>query len=281
MAPWPNLFVVGASKAGTTSLWRYLDAHPDIFMSRMKEPHYFAGFMPHTRIAALETDDYLALFRGAEHVRWRGDASPSNLVHARAAPAIKERCPDARIVISLRDPVERAYSAYLQRRLRGTVDETFTDVAREGSKNVSGDHGRFIASYLAAEHVERYQRLFGPALHILLFEDLVADRAAVMGGVFEFLDVDAGLAPADPTPHNAFRSARGPVADRLLASQGLRRRARQIVPAPLRPQVERILSQPAPKPALPDDARVMLTTYYRDDVERLGELLGRPLPWGS
>ena len=76
---WPNLFVVGAAKAGTTSLWRYLDQHPAIYMSPVKEPHYFSSFTPGLFPAVKDEGEYLELFRDAGDAPLRGEASASYL----------------------------------------------------------------------------------------------------------------------------------------------------------------------------------------------------------
>ena len=105
---WPNLFVVGAAKAGTTSLWRYLDQHPAIYMSPVKEPHYFSSFTPGLFPAVKDEGEYLRLFRDAGDAPLRGEASASYLWDAETPRRHPSRSPDAKIVISLRDPVERA-----------------------------------------------------------------------------------------------------------------------------------------------------------------------------
>src|SRR5437763_505157 len=112
-ARWPNLFVVGAPKAGTTSLWLYLDRHPDIWMAPVKEPQFFSGLW-------YDQDSYLRLFAPGARFKLRGEASPSYLAKAGVAEASKRVSPDARIVIMLRDPVERAYSKYPQEANRRT-----------------------------------------------------------------------------------------------------------------------------------------------------------------
>src|SRR5262245_16436607 len=116
--PAPNFFIVGAAKAGTTSLHAYLSAHPQVFMPALKEPHYFAdfelspefdNFMPVIR----DQPAYQDLFRGSQGSTAVGEASPSYLCDPAAAARIKAAIPDAKIVISLRNPVDRAYSHYL------------------------------------------------------------------------------------------------------------------------------------------------------------------------
>ena len=105
---WPNLFIPGVEKGGTTSLWQHLDAHPDVFMSEVKEPSFF---IPDRHEAAKTEARYLSLFEGREEA-WLGEASVRYFYDELAPGRIREAAPDGRILIILRNPVDRAYSAY-------------------------------------------------------------------------------------------------------------------------------------------------------------------------
>src|SRR6267142_5190973 len=112
---WPNFFIVGAPKAGTTSLYHYLRQAPGVFLPICKEPHYFSLSEPTPGSCLLfrpitRKSKYLALFRGSEHHKARGDASPSYLVTESAAIRIRAEVADAKIIIMLRDPIQRAFS---------------------------------------------------------------------------------------------------------------------------------------------------------------------------
>src|ERR1700712_5403611 len=119
----PNLFIIGAAKSGTTSLHYYLSQHPDIFMSTVKEPHFFAnvkekdkriyeqpkkGEIHHTRIIT-DLDVYLSIFESDHPVIYRGEASPSYFFDSDAAKKVFDFNPEARIIILLREPVSRAF----------------------------------------------------------------------------------------------------------------------------------------------------------------------------
>src|SRR5688572_20545105 len=102
----PNLFLVGAPRCGTTALYTYLKAHPDVFMSPIKELHYFSTdlFQPAPQAIIRNEGDYMAMFAGAEGQRWVGEASPYYIYSATAPAAIKAFSPDARLVVTLRNP---------------------------------------------------------------------------------------------------------------------------------------------------------------------------------
>ena len=113
----PNFFMVGAPKTGTSSFFNYLSEHPDIFLPAVKELHYFS----YPEVSDTYYDipfvtsesEYLRLFDGRRNEKMAGDLSPSYLFQSRAAERILRFQPDARIIISLRNPIKRAISHYL------------------------------------------------------------------------------------------------------------------------------------------------------------------------
>ena len=110
----PNFLIVGAQKAGTTSLHYYLKQHPQIYMSLRKEPHFFEGmhwdFYRPGRIMLPVTDlaDYQALFEGVTDEKAIGEASASYLYSPKAPTLIKRSIPDARLIAILRNPADRS-----------------------------------------------------------------------------------------------------------------------------------------------------------------------------
>ena len=281
---WPNLFVVGASKAGTTSLWHYLGLHPEIYMSPVKEPHYFSGYDPTLLPVVHDEREYLALFAGAGDEKLLGEASYSYLWKGPTAGRIKAKSPHAQIVIALRDPVERAYSSYWNQ-VRGFGEQrTFAEVAAEG---VAAMHdGRYadagsIGPSFYAEAVEHYLETFGESVHVVVFEELATDARTEVRRLYGRLGVDAGFADGlDFAPQNEFALPKGRLAARLLSSEPARRAARALVPLPVRGRIERAFLRGGPKPELDEATRVRLREVYAPDVDRLRGVLGRDLPWG-
>lgn len=277
---WPNLFVVGAAKAGTTSLWRYLGQHPEIFMSRLKEPHFFSGYRPPIYPVVHDEAAYLRLFAAAA-TRLRGEASPSYLWSEAAATRIKRVSPDAKILIALRDPVERAHSLHAHVRRIGLERAGFAAaVAAELRSGSPPEGSEYVARSRYAADVARYRDLFGENVRVILFEELVADVGRELAGVFAFLGVDPGVATRiEPEAHNAHAEPSGRLAALALRSRRARVAARRLVPETLRGRIERRLLQNVPRPQ-PDAATdELLTEVFAPDVAELGRLLGRPLPW--
>jgi hypothetical protein len=277
---WPNLFVVGVVRGGTTSLWGYLQQHPEIYMSPVKEPHFFtkAGskLAPHY---ATERN-YLALFSGARE-RFRGEASASYFGDAASPRAIKRVSPDAKILVILRDPVERAYSHYWHAVGNGRETRDFADAVQD---ELAGHRPEGTEPYVRrgfyCEALRRYLDLFGDSVLVLFLEDLSREPATTLHGVFRFLGVDPEFADRVVVERrNEARLPRGRVSSRVLRSGLARRVAAGIVPHKLRPSVESLLSTKPAHPPLTPEMRGLLAGIYAPDEEELRSILGRPLPW--
>jgi Sulfotransferase family len=268
---WPNLFVVGAARSATTMLWRNLGAHPEIFMSPFKEPHHFADeARPEPFPSFRDEAAYLELFAGAAGERYLGEASTNYLPSPAAPGRIRERSPDARIVISLRDPVTREHSIVLLGQRQGARRDDFAETIRAG-----------LAPFSYAESVGRWLDAFGDRVHVLVFEELVADVRGALGDLFEWLDLDPSPAQTLQTgPVNRFGVARSRPAGALMRSQRARRAAGVLLPRSVREWLYDRAVPHAPPPPIDPNAVALLRERTRADTERLECLLDRELPWG-
>jgi hypothetical protein len=267
----PNFFVIGAPRSGTTSTYEYLNAHPDVFMSPVKEPDFFSRAsldVAHspggTLAASLEVDaqahaalkedlaGYLDLFGGAQGEKRRGEASAVYLGHPTAAWHIRGYVPDAKLIAILRDPAERAHSHYVHgkriyaehgRKIAiGTenrsVDEEFARAVesayRDGPpERAISDPEVWVRSGFYFQHLRRWQSLFPPEqLIVFLFEDLVRDPAGFMRRIFEFLAVDDSFALPTTEAFNASVVPRSRGLFSLFTTRNpLMRHARSMAPA--------------------------------------------------
>ena len=279
----PNLFVVGAAKSGTTSLWTHLDAHPDIFMSRPKEPHFFSrGGHPGLPVVK-DPDAYAKLFVEGVGRRYRGDASPSYLWDAESPKRIRESAPQARILISLRDPVERAYSNYLGHMRMSLDKRTFSQAVHDELADRDVDLAATPAPHVARgfydEQVARYLETFRDATLVLFFDEFVANVRGTMGRVFEWLQLDSTPAHTlDPAPVNPYFMPRNARAAALVRVPGARRVGNALLRGRLRARIDRVVFDPE-KPALDPALRHLLREVYAPHDARLRGLLGRSLPW--
>ena len=279
----PTFFIIGAAKAGTTSLSYYLGLHPEIHMSRLKEPHFFAGPengipYPVTRVERLE--DYERLFE--TDLRVRGEASPSYTQYARRTGVperIKEAVPDAKLVYVVRDPIARAMSHYTHWRAIGLENRPLADALADAESltNIYTCGGRY------ATQLEQYLHHFrGDDLLVLDQHDLRRDRRSVLRRIYSFLDVDPDFWSIELDHElNVNRVTRGTRYAKLRghAAAG----AEALLPTSLRLQlrraVETVEARLLPKdepPVLDDDLRARLVELYAPEVERLRAHTGQP-----
>jgi hypothetical protein len=285
---WPNLFLVGAAKAGTTSLYHHLARHPDVYMAPVKEPHFFSQIEPRPELAAFfpsirDEDSYLKLFAAATDERLLGDASTSYLAYARAAERISAASPQAKIVIMLRNPVERAYSHYWNDVREGFEKRTFMEAIQEELETDTPEWGVssvYVDCGFYSERVERYLRRFTDSTFILFFEEFVADAPRELQRLFQSLEIDPSAPSHDrPVNRNPFALPRNAMSRRLLGSGRARTVARRLAPRRVRSRVRDALLVPAQKPPMAAEARELLSKLYRPDVERLAEIVRRRPPW--
>lgn len=287
MQRWPNLFIAGAPRCGTSSLHAWLQEIPGIFMSRIKEPNYFSRSLIGQDNPLLkpirDEKEYLALFRGAGDARYIGEASPTYLADPDAPALIERTAPGARVIVSLRDPVERLHSLFLMLRNNGAVKDDFMAEIRHGISSGEGlDSGRIYAhSGLYARQVERFRATFGDSRFlVLVFEELMAGIPGTLRRVLDFLGIDHAVDGFAEPAQRQYGEARGPFVRYLFGNRLISRAAESLVPYALRKAVRNaILVRPASKPAMEPAAREFLVRYYRDDVAHLEGLLGRRMPW--
>ena len=271
----PTFLIIGAAKCGTTSLNRYLDLHPEIGMSRRKEPHFFTG----RRAWSRGPQAYAGLFDPAFPQRGEASVGYSTFPHTRGVPErIAGTIPDAKILYLVRDPLPRLVSEYVHRVSDGTETRPLDEAVLDMADTRFGDRGRYwlqLEQYLP--HFDRERILVVPA------ERLRADRPAALAAIFRFLGVDPSFtAPAfDRTLHESRFFRRKNAVGRLLKRVAESRPA-AVVPPDARREIGKVLyrpfSRPIERPTLGPRAEAFAREYYRDDVAALREFLGDPLP---
>lgn len=271
----PNLLVVGAAKAGTTSLHRYLHLHPDIYMSKPKELKFF------NRADWSESlDGYRSHFPVDSPVR--GESSPAYSM-APTISSVPERIhrtiPHAKIIYMVRDPVARTIAQYVEflamRLEERPVDEVFADC--EDPSNV------YVAASRYAYQLDLYREHFADSQILVLDQHVLAsDRSATLRGVFEFLGVDPEFTSPDFAQlHNVRgRKVRLNQIGLRLHRRGTLARAREVtrvLPGPIRERSKRLVSSPLSTPPVTDAIRERIAAAVRDDAERLRRYLGDDL----
>lgn len=220
---WPDFFLVGAAKSGTTTLFHHLKDHPSVFMPSLKEPWFFtfAG-APDGHLCARDKGTiirdeqrYLSLFQKARAHQLTGEASPIYLYFFRRTVANMRRlipgCRQRRIIIILRNPVERAVSHYRMLWQNGTELRPLPEAMRS-----SATHPRvrqcplfdYVAVGRYARQVEYYLEHFDHVA-VYLMDDLQADPAGLMRQVYAFLGIDPDFTPDLRRVYNTRRVRNG------------------------------------------------------------------------
>ena len=287
MERWPNLFLVGAPKAGTSSLYAYLTNTEGIYMSPLKEPNFFSITIILENSTAKPIRDkkkYLSLFKKGEDQKFLGEASPEYLSDVEAPKLIHEVSPNAKIIISLRDPVERAFSSYFMFKRLGLMKSTFLNVLnkylekkKKGLKSPLG----LLEMGLYYEPVNRYLNIFGPKqIKIIIFEEFIKEPKKTMEEVLEFLDIKSSIDNFKEVVYNKYGVPRGPFLRLLLKDKTTFRIIERFIPTSARKFLkENLLMKNEPKPKINLEARKILVDFYKEDVEKLEKLLGKKFPW--
>jgi hypothetical protein len=301
---WPNFFIVGAQKAGTTSLYFYLKEVPQVYMSPLKEPFYFAPHAVHNSASDIIRDkkEYLRLFEKANGYTAIGEATPIYLWDPDAPKLIHQTVPHARIIMILRDPIERAYSNYLMRvRYSGVQSSFYNELIRDyrSQEKLYGKSQLYVEFGMYYEQVKRYFDIFGrEQVKVIIFEEFVKRPEQTVNEVLAFLGVRYTVKEIREQ-HNPYSVPRTPLSRWIFA--GFRwLRARNIrfykllmllpdsllesLPLPSGKSsgfAARILFKRIEKPKIEPEAFKFLQEIYHDDVLRLESLLGRSLPWST
>lgn len=291
----PNFVIIGAAKGGTTSLYRYLSGHPDVYMSPVKEPNFFAyeGHPLDFRgprdqelgapaFAVTSLDAYRALFAARTTERMVGEASPFYLCIDGVAQRMAQRIPDAKLIAVLRDPAERAFSNYVMflRDRRETLAFREAIVQCDARRRANWAQGwQYVDMGFYARQLRAFYAVFPAAqIKICFYEDLSARPQALFREVLDFLQVSPDYTPDFSERLNVSLVKRRRL-DRLVnRPNAWRSMARLALPAPMRAAIARHLrSKVHYRPTLSPRDRAMLVDVYRDDIRELESMTGRDL----
>jgi len=296
----PTFFIAGAPNAGTTSLYYYLRQHPQVYMCPVKEPNFFgaAEFLAARersfkerqvtrRLSWIETllgpterpptwDDYLKFFRGVRGEIAVGEASVRYLELPGAAGAIRSRIPAARLVFILRHPVEWLRKRYLKTFWR---DPPGMFLSRFRAAQHSQDP--FVAFAAVGRYATHLQRFFDAfpreQIHVHLYEDFQGDGRAVVRKILAFVGVDPDY------PINMSRRHNETGVPRFGIGETLRRQAFggtaiiERLPLWVRRVLQRAYYRRRPDFVVDPAARAEVIEYYRDEILRTADLIGRDL----
>jgi hypothetical protein len=299
----PDLFIIGAAKCGTTSVYEYLKGHPEVFMSPAKEPRYFAPDLAsagtgHDLRYGVDEDRYLGLFAEARAEKRLGEASV-RYIYSRQAPAlIRDFQPRPYIIAMLRNPVDVVHSMHNQRWSEGAEEIADFEQAlaaeedRKAGRGIPPGSSPMLAVYRdRARFGEQLPRWFETfereRIHVIIFEDMVRDPAGTFRRVLEFLEIDPDYQPESFAVHNPRHQPRNMFLRSLLNSRLPQWFVWSVMPQLLGDRVTRGLvrrfrhsrlnRKPAAKTTMRPETRRQLEDEFAPDVAVLSKLLDRDL----
>jgi hypothetical protein len=294
----PNFFIVGAARSGTSSLDRYLSQHPEIFIASRKETHFFARDSLPSRFTGSgderlnqglirDEEQYAQLFARVTTEKAIGESSAFYLCLPGTAERIAQALPGAKILMILREPVERTYSAYMFLKRDGRETLSFEEgLCQEAARKQQGFEPMWWYKELSlyTAQVQRYLEVFGRAqVKVLLYEELFANPGRVLREVFTFLGVREDVSIDTSVRYNVSGTPRSrwlytPLNHFIYNPSPLEKRIKSLIPLHLRKKwasrATGMLTRPVP---LEPHIHADLKEYFAEDVGKLEELLHRDL----
>jgi Sulfotransferase family len=284
----PNFLIIGAMKSGTTALYYYLEQHPEIYMSPVKEPNFFSSQeQENSADTVTHIETYQHLFRGASGEKAIGEASHAYLYETGAAAEIRRYIPEARLIAILRNPIERAYSHFLH--MRRTGAEPLDDFAKALREEEVGIHkDRILQDYIGRGlYYDQLRRYFGTfpreQIRVYLYEDLSDAPIKTVQDAFRFLGVDDSFVPDVSLRRNVSGHPKYKTLDGLLRRQSRIKHAAKIyLPARLRWRLSKAFDDLKTRnlvepPPLRSEVRRQLILVFREDILKVQELIHRDL----
>lgn len=289
--PKPDFIIAGAAKSGTTSLARYLAAHPEIKI--LGERLEFFGEYSNPRFRDIDAQAYTELMNSAENTEYLvGEKSVSYLYSCTALNEIAEMVPDAKIIVVLRNPVDRAYSDYWHRVRTGVESLSFSEALDAEPQRIA-DGARFELHYatygLYANRLKDYIARFGRnRVLILFYQDLKDDPASVVERAFDFLGVSASTDGIDFVVHNKGGNATSSavrLALRVAQNKSVTNALKRLLPSRLTKFLIAYLVQRTSAGTYPDmkpEDKDRLIRFFSTSISELEQMTGRDLTqWRS
>jgi len=284
----PTFFIVGTPKAGTTSLYYYLDEHPEIFMSPIKEPNFFSHIeiigqnLYYKEKSIGDRERYENLFEAVTTEKVIGEASVSYLFYKKTPERIKEEVPEARIIVILRNPIDRGFSHFLMDQRLGLVNFSFEDIVFKRIHHPMIDlyYQQFIEIGFYHDQVKRYFDVFGKEqVRVFLTEDLKNNLERVVLDVYDFLNIEDKRLPNLDRKHNVYRTPRNKIVKNLYSSKKIRAIAKTVIPDCFASAVKDYALIQDKKPELSENIKIYLNDLFHKDILLTSELIKRDLTY--
>ena len=288
-----NFLIAGVARCGTTSLFHYLNQHPEIGMSKVKEPKYFSSLdlaLPqqgigdntvYARVIRSEKE-YDGLFKGLGNFNCIGEGSSDCFYyHEAVIPRIKEKWGGVKIIVCLRNPVERSYSAYSNLVRDSREKLSFTEALEQEEDRISKNWDwmwHYKKGSLYADALAHYQREF-THVKVVFFEDLEQNPGKSLREVFKFLNVNEDVVIDVSTKYSQSGKPKNALVSALTSRNNplvfrIREFALKTIP---RTYLEKLSSRIYKKGTIDSPTKKKLKLYFKDDINKLEKLTQRDL----
>ena len=275
----PSFFVVGAPKSGTTSMYYYLKQHSQISMPNIKEIHYFSG--KYISEDYYKTDfpcsigEYEKIFSSISGEKISGDVSPSYLYFSNTVRDIYNYNNDAKIIIMIRNPVERAISHYLMDVQKGFQNKPLSNFYSVNKKNKKYFF-QYIECSLYSKHIKEYLEVFGrDNVSIVIMEDLISDPKIEMSKIFKMLGINDLYKIDASLRHNEYTASRFSFLHGIRANS-IAYNIFNLLPESLRSHIKKVFLKKGIKPDLVSEKNV-LKEIFSADVDEVSNIIDRNL----
>ncbi|PKO05983.1 MAG: sulfotransferase [Chloroflexi bacterium HGW-Chloroflexi-3] len=293
----PNFLIIGAAKSGTTALYRYLKQHPEIFMPDRKEPHHFSfdditkntkGPGDYVRTAITDKKEYQSLFSSVNNQKAVGEASPTYIYVPGTAERIYSELPNSKLIAILRNPADRAFSAYMHL-VRDGYETVFDfsealNLENERIKKNWGPIWHYKKAGLYHEQLTSYFNLFrNNQILIIIYDDYKKDPSRINKSIFNFLNVDESFLPDMSAKPNVSGIPKNIYFQRIMSyffdrDNIIRTFSRNLFSEEIRWRVTSyIRNHNLQKIKMSPEVRSGLVDYFRNDINKLQNLINRDL----
>lgn len=285
MKKWPNFFLIGATRSGSTSLYYYLGQQPKIFLSLVKAPKYYSPLSRKLKESQYhEKEECSKLFDKVKNEIAIGEGSNIYLFDPDAAKAIHSDIPNAEIIAILRNPVDRYFVMYLRNeRNKGKNEKNTLLESFEKDKKELGNYSDVnnpISQNLYSKQIKRYVDVFGKdQVKILIFEEFIKNVKGSVKDVLNFLDIRE-IHEFDEKVLKSYSSEKREHVEKVLDNKLIKSIGRKLFPKSTRLILNKKLRvKNIKKSELSDKERTLLRDYFNEDIQKLEKIIGRKLQW--